>query len=90
MTLLKMISGAWLVAWGIVFALWLRALVAYVKCNRENQQTNRECRQYIREMNESLCVRLQSQGGIICNLRNSDPKNGHGNLALLPIDADTI
>ena len=70
----------------IVFILWVKSLVAYISCYRENEKAQRECRQYIREMNEALRVKLQSQGGSLSNLANANLKRSPGEVGAMTIN----
>src|SRR5207247_1521857 len=71
------------VSWAVAFVLWVRALLAYIKCSRENEQTQRECRQCISELKESLRLRLQSQRGSLGNFRNANFEHGSGKLMIM-------
>jgi hypothetical protein len=77
-------------AWIVVFILWLRALVAYIMCDLENQKTQRECRQYISEMRNLDRMRLQAQARLICNLGDANLKDGSGKLEKLVTSVNTI
>lgn len=52
-------------------ALWVRASVTCIKGYREYQETQRKCRQYIRETNEMLSKLLHAPSGNLCKLRGS-------------------